>query len=70
MKHPIVTAFEREMERIGVSTFVAFERAVRGRGYDRFTIGKYFRKLVDKDDYQRGAIDSLILQITLLSASK
>lgn len=70
MKHPIVTAFEREIEKPGVSTFVAFERAVKSRGFDRCTVGKYFRKLVDKEDYQRSYIDSLIVQITLLSASK
>jgi hypothetical protein len=70
MKHPIESAFEKEMTRPGVSTFIAFTRAVRGRGFDRYKIGKFFNKLVDKEDYERRCRDSLILQITALSAPK
>lgn len=70
MKHPIELAFEKEITRPGVSTFIAFTRAVRGRGFDRYKIGKFFNKLVDKDDYEKKYRDSLILQITALSAPK
>ena len=70
MKHPIELAFEKEITRPGVSTFIAFTRAVRGRGFDRFKIGKFFNKLVDKDEYEKRCKESLVLQITALSPLK
>lgn len=60
MKHTIQAQFEKQMEKEGISTFIAFERAVRGRGFDRYLIGRWFKKLVDKDDYMRRDFDKLV----------
>lgn len=35
------------------SSFVVFGRAVKGQKFGRAMIAKYFRRLVDKDDYAR-----------------
>lgn len=60
MKHTIQAQFEEQMKREGVSTFIAFLRSIKGRGFDRFTIGRWFNKLVDKDDYERKDRDKLL----------
>lgn len=60
MKHTIQTQFDECMKREGVSTFIAFVRSVKGRGFDRYTIGRWFSKLVEKDEYARRDRDKLI----------
>ena len=61
MRHTIESSFEKEMKVEGVSTFIAFVRAVRGRGFDVNLVGKYFNKLVDKEDYRRADRDRLLV---------
>lgn len=60
MKHTIEAQFDKEMQNDGVSTFTAFVRAVQGRGFDKNLIGRYFNKLVDKNDYCKADRDSLL----------
>jgi hypothetical protein len=61
MRHTIEVLFEKEMKAEGVSTFIAFVRAVRGRGFDRNLVGRFFNKLVDKEDYTKSERDTLLL---------
>lgn len=37
----------------GWSSYVCFAEAIKGRGFSRQTIHRWFQKLVDKDDYAK-----------------
>lgn len=50
MRHNIKELFEKEYVG-GTSSFIAFVRAIKGKGYDRRLISKWFNTLVEKDDY-------------------
>lgn len=59
MRHNIREVFEKEYVN-GASSFVAFVRAIKGRGYDRKLVSKWFSTLVEKDDYARSDRDSIV----------
>ena len=61
MRHTIESSFEKEMRREGVSTFIAFVRAIKGKNHSLELVGKYFNKLVDKEDYRRADRDRLLV---------
>jgi len=65
MRHTIEAQFDNELTE-GVSTFIAFVRSVQGKGFDRNLVGRYFTKLVDKDDYASSDRDSLLLWMCAL----
>lgn len=65
MRHTIEVQFEKEY--VGnASSFVAFVRAVQGRGFHRNLIGRHFNTLVDKDDYAKEDRDTLLLWMASL----
>ena len=59
MRHNIRELFEKEYVN-GASSFIAFVRAIKGKGYDKRFIGRWFNTLVEKDDYARSERESLI----------
>lgn len=68
MRHTIEVSFEKEMKTPNVSTFTAFVRAIRGRNLSRNVVGRYFNKLVDKDDYDNSERDRLLVWMCALPA--
>lgn len=51
----------------GLSSFVCFGRAVRGRQYTRRCIRRWFTELVDKEDYSADNTNALVRQMWELS---
>lgn len=69
MRHTIEVQFEKSLVD-GVSTFIAFVRAIKGRNFDRFLIGRWFKKLVDEDDYAKEDYDTLLQWLHKISKDK
>lgn len=44
----------------GLSTLICFSKAVAKRGYDSEYITKWFKKLVDKEDYEHRDRDEVL----------
>lgn len=44
----------------GLSTLICFSKAVSKRGYDPIYITKWFKKLVDKEDYEHRDRDEVL----------
>ena len=66
MRHTIEAQFEKHLQD-GVSTFTAFVRAIKNRGFDRYLIGRWFNVLVEVDDYNLEDRPELLVWLTKLS---
>lgn len=49
------------------SSYACFAEAVKGQGFSRQTIHRWFQKLVDKDDYARDEKKELLAHLEQLS---
>ena len=49
------------------SSYVCFAEAVKGQGFTRQTLHRWFQKLVDKDDYSQGDKKELLTNLENLS---
>lgn len=49
------------------SSYICFAEAVRGRKFSRQTIHRWFRKLVDKSDYDKKERKTLLANLSELS---
>lgn len=59
--------FEFQMRTPNISTYIAFCRAVAGKKMKRKTLQKWFKILVDKNDYFNNEITELIDQLVKFS---
>ena len=49
------------------SDYLCFAETVKGKKFSRQTIGQYFNRLVDKDDYDKRYKKTLLKQLSELS---
>ena len=62
----IKARFQNEQKE-GVSTYIAFLRAVKEQGFSRDNIARNFLRFVDKNDYKRNQKNNLVDQLYKLS---
>lgn len=49
------------------SSYLCLAMAIRGRGFTKKTISRWFQKLVEKDDYSQGDKKSILKHLELFS---
>ena len=51
------------------SSYICFAEAIKGRGFSKQTIHRWFQKLVDKNDYARSEKKAILAHLDGLSNS-
>jgi len=52
--------FQKEYKVPGTSTYIALVRAIKGQGFSRSVIARWFNQLVDKADYSRSDKEDIL----------